>query len=57
MKMLLLAPDIQEDILFLPRTREGGDQITERGVRVVIGEMSFVNQRHMWGGVKSVFGV
>ena len=48
MNLLLLAPDIQEEILFLPRTKEGGDKITERGVRTVIGELSFANQRSIW---------
>jgi len=52
MNLLLLAPDIQEEILFLPWTTEGGDIVTERAVRTVIGDPSFVNQRHVWGGLK-----
>jgi len=56
MNLLLLAPDIQEEILFLPRTTHGADQVTERGVRTVLAEPSFVNQRHIWGRVISALG-
>ena len=52
MNLLVLAPDIQEEILFLPRTTEGCDQVTERSIRTVIVEPSFVKQRGIWGGVK-----
>ena len=54
--LLLLAPDIQEEILFLPRTTEGGDQVTERSIRIVIDELSFVNQRHIWRGIRQEAG-
>ena len=54
MNLLLLAPDIQEEILFLPRTTEGGDQITEHSMRTAIAEPSFVNQRHIWGRSRQV---
>ncbi len=48
MNLLLLAPDIQEEILFLPRTTEGRDHFTERSMRAAIAEPSFVKQRRMW---------
>ena len=56
MNLLLLAPDIQEEILFLPRTVKGVDLVTERGVQTVNAELSFVNQRHIWGGVRQGLG-
>ena len=36
MNLLVLAPDIQEEILFLPPATEGRDTITERGTRLCI---------------------
>ena len=51
---LLLAPDIQEEILFLPRTTKGDDGVAERGLRNVIGEPLFANQRQLWGRCGSI---
>jgi len=48
MNLLLLAPDIQEEILFLPPTTRGKDPMTLRGLRRVLAEPSFVRQRHLW---------
>jgi len=48
MNLLLLAPDIQEDILSLPPTTQGKDPITLRGLRQVIAEPSFARQRYLW---------
>ena len=48
MNLLLLAPDIQEEILFLPRTTQGSDNVTERAVRKVLREMPFTTQRQTW---------
>ena len=56
MNLLLLVPDIQEEILFLPPPTEGSDKVTERDVRAVVAEPSFVNQRYVWCGVKSALG-
>ncbi len=53
MNLLLLAPDIQEEILFLPRTTEGHGGVTERGLRKVVGEPLFAKQRQLWGGMES----
>ncbi len=49
---LLLAPDIQEEVLFLPRTTEGRDDLTERSIRPLIAEPSFVKQRHICAGIR-----
>jgi len=37
MNLLNLAPDIQEAILFFPRVEQGGDPVTERELREVVG--------------------
>jgi len=48
MNLLLLAPDIQEQVLFLPPTTKGRDSLTLRGIRHVVAEPSFARQRHLW---------
>ncbi len=48
MNLLLLAPDIQEEILLLPPMSEGRDSITERSMRQVLAEPSFARQRQVW---------
>jgi hypothetical protein len=48
MNMLLLAPDIQEEILFMPRTATGRDPISERGLRRVTAIVRWDRQRATW---------
>lgn len=48
MNLLLLAPDIQEEILFLPRIERGRDPITERHLRVISSIVNWGEQRRMW---------
>ena len=48
MNLLLLAPDIQEEILFLPRIERGRDPITERHLRVISSIVDWGEQRSMW---------
>lgn len=48
MNLLSLAPDIQEAILFLPRTVQGRDPITERDIRQIVAEMDWNKQRWKW---------
>ena len=50
MNLLLLAPDIQEEILLLRPTTQGRHPVTERSLRSVANEPSFVKQRHVWLG-------
>lgn len=45
--LLNLAPDIQEAILFLERG-DGGERVTERGLREVVGEVEWERQRTMF---------
>ena len=48
MNLLLLAPDIQEEILSLPRTQRGFDPISERRVRAITSVPDWRKQRRMW---------
>jgi len=48
MNLRQLAPDIQEDILFLPRTTKGRDPIRERMVRPIAAVLDWRKQRRMW---------
>ena len=51
MNLLLLAPDIQEEILFLPRTVKGCDQIRERDLRPIASIPHWHRQRKMWASL------
>ena len=48
MNLLHLAPDIQEAILFLPRTTSGRDPIRESHIRPIVAEVDWRRQRRMW---------
>src|SRR6266850_2589252 len=48
MNLLMLAPDIQEAILFLPLVEQGRDRLKEGQVRPIAGEMNWGKQRRMW---------
>jgi hypothetical protein len=43
-----LAPDIQEEILFLPRTTQGRDTIKEAYIRPIAKTHDWGKQRQMW---------
>jgi len=53
MNLLNLAPDIQEEILFLPRTVKGRDPIRERDVRPIAAVPHWHRQRKMWAKLVS----
>ncbi len=46
--LLNLAPDIQEEILFLPRTTSGRDPIGERDLRSICAVADWKEQRRLW---------
>ncbi len=46
--LTLLAPDIQEAVLFLPRVHHGPDPITERDLRPIIARPDWQKQRQIW---------
>ena len=48
MNLLQLAPDIQEEILYLPRTTAGRDPIHERMMRRIATVLDWKKQRGMW---------
>jgi hypothetical protein len=48
MNLLHLAPDIQEEILGLPRTKGGLDPIREKMVRPIAAIPDWRRQRRLW---------
>jgi len=48
MNLLILAPDIQEAILFLPPTVKGRDPLAEWQVRPIAAEPLWSKQRTLW---------
>lgn len=48
MNLLLLAPDIQEEILFLPRVERGYDPIHLRQLQPIALTPSWAQQRQRW---------
>lgn len=47
-----LAPDIQEEILFLPNTVKGRDPIKEAEIRPIAKTHDWKQQRKMWRAIK-----
>jgi hypothetical protein len=52
MSLLLLAPDIQEEILFLPATQSGRDAITLSHLQPIALVPSWAKQRRLWRHLK-----
>lgn len=48
MSLLNLAPDLQEQILFLPRTEHGRDAVKETDLRPIATTFDWRKQRRMW---------
>lgn len=53
MNLTLLAPDIQEAVLFLPRTVQGRDPIAETQLRPIAAKLAWRKQRRIWREVLS----
>ena len=51
MNLLLLSPDIQEAILFLPPIEKGDDPITERDIRPIVAKIEWNQQRILWNKI------
>lgn len=51
MELTLLAPDLQEELLFLEAV-DGLEPVTERGLRDVFAAEAWAEQRQRWAGVK-----
>ncbi len=52
MNLRLLAPDIQEDLLFLPRTDAARDALKYADVRPLTVESDWARQRRKWASLK-----
>lgn len=52
MNLLHLAPDIQEELLFLPLIEQGRDPIKEKQLRSICVEPIFFSQRQLWHELK-----
>jgi len=48
MNLNLLAPRIREDILFLPKIKQGGDPISKRAIRSIALEPRWDKQLKSW---------
>ena len=48
MNLLLLAPDIQEQLLFLPRIEGGKERIHLRQLQPIAAVPDWRKQRHLW---------
>jgi len=48
MNLLLLAPEIQEEIVHLPKVSEGKDPIHEKLLRPIAAEVRFWKQKELW---------
>jgi hypothetical protein len=53
--LTLLAPDVQEALLFLPRVHRGPDPITERDLRPIVAQPDWQRQRQMWRQLTAIF--
>jgi hypothetical protein len=54
MNLLNLAPDIQEELLHLPRTEYGRDRVRELQVRAIAAVSDWAEQRRLWQCVHRV---
>ena len=57
MSLLNLAPDIQEELLYLPEVIQGKAQIHERVLRPLTMKMDWRVQRRMWARIKTIHGM
>jgi len=53
LNLTLLAPDIQEQLLFLPRITSGKSKIHEKMLRPIAAQIDWDKQREMWSQVLS----
>ena len=51
--LTLLAPDIQEEILFLPKTRRNRDGLNTTALQPLTREHDWERQREMWARLKT----
>ena len=54
MNLLVLAPDIQEEILFMPAVTKRPASITERDLRPLLKTLVWSKQREQWAAIRPV---
>ena len=54
--LLHLAPDIQEQILFLPNASKGFGPVVERDLRKILSIADWAEQRRAWGALTAAAG-
>jgi hypothetical protein len=54
MNLLGLAPDIQEEIFFLPPVTEGRPSVSERHLRDVLKTVVWSEQRERWAAIRQM---
>jgi hypothetical protein len=52
MNLLILAPDIQEEILFMPPVIRGGTPVTEKTIKPVLQSLVWSEQRERWAALR-----
>jgi hypothetical protein len=52
MNLLVLAPDIQEEILFMPSVTNGPAPVTERDLRPLLKTLVWSEQREQWTAIR-----
>lgn len=52
LSLTLLAPDIQEELLFLPRVTTGKATIHEKLLRPISAEIDWARQREIWRSLR-----
>ncbi len=57
MSLLNLAPDIQEELLYLPEVIQGKSTIHEWLLRSLTRELDWRVQRRMWGRIRKTIGM
>jgi hypothetical protein len=56
MNLLVLAPDIQESLLFLPQVKNGRDALTLAEMQSVALEFNWRRQRQNWKSLSAALG-
>lgn len=56
MSLLNLAPDLQEQILFLRRTERGRDEVKEAEIRPIARTLDWRKQRRQWAALRQKLG-
>ncbi len=56
MSLLNLAPALQEQILFLPRTERGRDEVKQAEIRPIARTLDWRKQRRQWAALRQKLG-